>query len=110
MIATVWANRILGALSPQIQLHTGDPGPNGTAMVAEGVDRRTVNFTRPVNGQVFNADPIAWLNVTRMETFTHFSAWQDGLLFTGTVTAEVVYAGDNVFIDPGALTAFFDCT
>ena len=110
MISTAWANRILGTLTPQIQLHTGDPGPNGTLAVAEGVDRRTVTFTTPVNGQVFNADPVAWLNVGRMETFTHFTAWQDGFLFAGTVASEVVYAGDNVFIDAGALTAFFDCT
>lgn len=110
MIATRWANRILSDLSPQIQLHTGPPGRDGTAFVAAGVDRRTVNFTAPVDGQVFNADPVAWLNVGALETFTHFSAWDNGLLFTGTVTAEVVYAGDNVFLDPGALTAFFDCS
>ncbi len=107
MIAAAWADRLLAGLTPTIQLHTGDPGPNGVDYVAEGVTRRPVTFTKPRNGSVSNAEPIMWLNVQRMESFTHFTAWDGGYLLSGTVTANTVYAGDNVVVDPGQLTVFF---
>lgn len=106
MISTAFANRILSSIHPTIQLHTGDPGPNGKAFIARGVDPRPVTLT--VKGETAtNADPVVWLHVTAMETFTHFTAWDNGLLFTGTVGSGTVFAGDNVFIDPGALTVHF---
>lgn len=109
MISAAFANKVLTSLSsPALQFHTGDPGPKGKRNVAQGVDRRDVVFTEPVNGRVTNAEHIVWLGATRQETYTYFTAWDgDLLLFTGTVLCETVYAGDNVVINPGALTAYF---
>lgn len=109
MISVAFANRVLTELrSPAIQLHTGDPGPTGKRMVAKGVDRRNVVFTNQVNGRAENAEPVVWLNVSRQETYTNFTAWDgDTLLFTGTVTCNTVYAGDSVIVDVGDLAAFF---
>lgn len=107
MIATAWANRILRTLQPDIQLHVGPPGPTGTQFAAKNTARQPVTFTTPKNGQVTNTEPIVWRNVPWMETYTHFTAWQDGYMFDGTVAAGMVFAGDNVIIDPGGLTAYF---
>lgn len=110
MISTAFANEVLSSLdSPAIQLHVGEPGPNGRANPAVGVDRRTVKFTKPVRGRVENAEPVVWLNVSAMETYTNFTAWDGDLfLFGGAVMCNTVYAGDNVIVGPGELTASFN--
>jgi hypothetical protein len=73
------ANQILdGVAMPAtlyMQLHIGDPGPNGTDNVA--IDDRRVSFTRTAaaGGAAENAALLEWLLAPATEDLTHVTAW-----------------------------------
>jgi hypothetical protein len=94
----------------RVQLHIGDPGPAGTALVADDTRRVQVTWTATVTSQpMSNTNPLTWTAVTvtggGTQDYTHFSAWtQAGAFgFSGTITANPVSNGDQFEIPIGDL-------
>lgn len=93
-----------------IQLHTAEPGPNGTTAVANSGRRVALGaMAVPSAGQTSNLADITFAAVTSTQPYTHYSAWDasgagagnfkfDGpLTGTGTVGQDfVIAAGDLV--------------
>jgi hypothetical protein len=115
--ATV-ANAILDALcrsvawtdpaAVYIQLHVGDPGSAGTSNAATNTTRQQATFGAGASGgAISNTVAITWTNVAGSEDYTHYSAWDastsGNYLFSGTVTANAVTAGDTFTIAIGDL-------
>lgn len=118
-LSATTANAILNALCRStpwaepaevwIQLHvTGEPGANGTANVATEADRVQATFgTNAASGLISNTAVVQWTNVAGTEDYLYFSAWDastaGNFLFSGTVTANAVTAGDTFTIPIGDL-------
>lgn len=117
-LAAAAANAILNALcrstawtepdAVYIQLHVGDPGAAGTSNPATETDRVQATFgTNASGGAISNTAAITWTNVAGTEDYTHYSAWDastsGNFLFSGTVTANAVVAGDTFEIPIGDL-------
>lgn len=117
-LSSTVANAILDALcrsvawtdpaAVYIQLHTGDPGSAGTSNVATETDRTQATFGAGASGgAISNTAAISWTNVAGTEDYTHYSAWDastsGNYLFSGTVTANAVVAGDTFTIAIGDL-------
>lgn len=115
--ATV-ANAILNALCRStawsepdavwLQLHTADPGAAGTSNAATETDRIQATFgTNAASGAISNTAALEWTGVAGTEDYTHFSAWSAStagtFLFSGTITANAVTAGDTFTIPIGDL-------
>ena len=86
-----------------IQLHTGDPGANGTANVASNSTRQQISLA-PASGGIANSDAVVeWTNVPATEVYTHASLWTASTAGTfrrsGTVASGSVNA-TNVFRFP----------
>ena len=58
-----------------LQLHTGLPGPAGTANVLADTDRQPVSFGAPVNGFVQSVGAPPEFNIVNDGTVTHGSLW-----------------------------------
>lgn len=91
-----------------IQLHVGDPGAAGTANPAVETDRVQATFgSAAAGGAISNTVALSWTGVGGTEDYTHYSAWSAStsgtFLFSGTVTANAVTAGDNFTIPVGDL-------
>lgn len=91
-----------------IQLHVGDPGAAGTANVATETDRMQATFgDAAASGAISNTVALTWTTVAGTEDYTHYSAWSASaagtFLFSGTVTANAVTAGDTFTIAIGDL-------
>lgn len=94
-----------------IQLHTGDPGGAGTANQATETDRVQATFgtasTAAGTTTISNTADLEWTAVAGSETYSYFSAWDSGaggnFLYSGTVTANAVTAGDDFTIAIGDL-------
>lgn len=117
-LAEATANAILNALcksaawtEPEavwVQLHTGDPGAAGTSNAATETTRKQATFgTDADGGATSNTAALEWTDVAGSETYTHYSAWDastsGNFLFSGTVTANAVTAGDTFRIAVGDL-------
>lgn len=90
-----------------LQLHIGDPGPDGTANVATLSDRKA--FTRTTGSNpATNVGQISWTSAPATETVTHATAWS--ALTSGTCwfidaqEAINLTAGAAVTIDAGLLS------
>jgi hypothetical protein len=115
MNLTPWAaNAILnGTAMPAtlwVQLHTGNPGTNGTANVAADDRRRSFTRTTATGGTCSNAALIEWLSAPATEDLTHISihdastagnAWWVGEINDAPVSA---VAGQATEIALGDLT------
>lgn len=83
-----------------LQLHVGDPGPDGTASVSATSTRKAATWSGPVNGQLTLAADINWTSTAR-ETISHISGW-DALtsghcLWTDELEeAKNLFAGDTL--------------
>lgn len=92
-----------------IQLHTGDPGAAGTSNVAGNSTRKSVSFSAASGGTMTNDAAISWDSgeVDTSEDYTHFSLWSAAssgtFLWSGTITANAVTAGDTFTIGSGDL-------
>jgi len=117
-LAAATANAILNALCRStawtepaevwIKLHVGDPGSAGTSNAATETDRVQATFgTNASGGAISNTVAISWTSVAGTEDFTHYSAWDastsGNFLWSGTMTANSVTAGDNFEIPIGDL-------
>lgn len=120
-LAPATANAILDALCRSVawtepdevwvKLHVGDPGAAGTSNPATETTRKQATFgTAASGGAISNTAALTWTSVAGTEDFTHFSAWTAStagtFLFSGTVTANAVTAGDDFTVPIGDL----DCT
>lgn len=78
-LATPGANAILDgtAIGATLyaQLHTGDPGTNGTANIATETARKSFTRAAASGGATANAGIIEWLNYPANETITHVTVW-----------------------------------
>lgn len=92
--------------NPYVQLHTGAPGPNGTANVAGESTREQATGTFVISGgATTNPVAITWTSVTTAETYTDITLWSAStsgtFLASGTVTANAVGVGDTFTIPIG---------
>lgn len=55
------------------QLHTGDPGEDGTANVASESSRQAVTFGSASSGSLATSASSTWTSVSAAETYSHFS-------------------------------------
>jgi hypothetical protein len=91
-----------------IQLHVGDPGAAGTSNVAVETDRIQGTFGSVASaGAISNTADLVWTSVAGTEDYTHYSAWSAStsgtFLFSGTVTANAITAGDTFTVPTGDL-------
>lgn len=92
-----------------IQLHTADPGAAGTTAIAGNATRKQVSFGAASGGAIANDTAVSWTSgeVDTSEDYTHWSAWTASsagtFLWSGTVTANAVTAGDTFSIPIGDL-------
>lgn len=95
------------ALGTWIKLHIGDPGAAGTANPATETDRVQASFGAASGGTAVTDTDTEWLAVSTGEDYTHFSMWTAStagtFLWSGTVTADAVTAGNNFLIEAGDL-------
>lgn len=90
-----------------VQPHVGSPGAAGTGNQAAETDRQQATFAASSGGSIASSAPATWTGVAGSEDWTHFSAWSAStagtFLFSGTVTANPLTAGDTATIDAGGL-------
>lgn len=94
---------LAGLTNAYVQLHTGDPGANGTANVSAGSTTRViVNHTAPTAGAMaMTGTPPSWNNGGVSETITHISVWDatsaGTVKYSGALTTPKAWAsGDTL--------------
>lgn len=83
-----------------LQLHIGDPGPDGTANVSATNTRKTVTWSAASNGQLTMTSDLTWVTSAK-ESISHISLWDASssghCLFTDELDeAKNVYSGDTL--------------
>jgi hypothetical protein len=82
-----------------VQLHTGAPGPAGTANVAANATRKQATDTSAAGGAATTTADLTWSSgeVTTNETYTHYTRWSassgGSFGYSGTLTAGEATAG-----------------
>lgn len=112
-------NKLLDALRAQsfsvsntyVQLHTGNPGEDGTSNVATETTRESVTFNAAASGSLGASATVEWTNVAATETYSHWSLWDNAsagnCLWYGSLSSSAsVTAGDTFQIT--ALTLSLD--
>jgi hypothetical protein len=115
-LATATCNSILDAICNAtsysisevwIKLHVGDPGAAGTSNAATETTRKQASFSAAASGAITSDGALTWTSVAGSEDFTHYTAWTAStngtFLFSGTVTASAVTAGDTFVVAAGDL-------
>lgn len=91
-----------------IKLHVGDPGSAGTSNPSGETTRKQASFAAASGGSAATNADLSWTNVSTSEDHTHFSMWTASsggtFLWSGTITANAVTAGDTLTIPSGSLT------
>lgn len=94
-----------------LQMHVGNPGPNGTANIAASSTREGFTRTGASGGVVTNASEIQWLDVPSTEDISHLTVWSAATLgtcwFVDDIPDESIFTGDSVTIVVGALSITF---
>lgn len=108
ILDVLFNNTAFGAVANvYVKLHVGDPGDAGTANAATETTRKEVTFGAASGGTISNDAAITWTSVAGSEDYTYFSLWDHltagNCLFTGTITANAVTAGDTFTIATGDL-------
>jgi hypothetical protein len=100
---------------PYVQLHTADPGEDGTNAPAGNTTRILASFpaVTPGAGSISNDADVDWTNVSTAETYSHVSLWDaataGNCLGAGALTTPVpVGVGDNFKIPAGDLDITLD--
>jgi len=114
-IATPGANALLDGTALgatlYVQLHTGDPGTNGTANVATESARKAFTRTAAAGGVATNVASIEWPSAAATETATHVSIWSAAsggtCWFVDDITDEAIDTGDLIVIAAGDLSLAF---
>lgn len=113
ILDVLFNNTAFGAVANvYMKLHIGDPGDAGTSNAATETTRKEVTFGAASGGTISNDAQIQWTSVAGSEDYTHFSLWDHvsagNCLFTGTITANAVTAGDTFTIAVGDLDLTID--
>jgi hypothetical protein len=92
-----------------VKFHVGAPGAAGTTNPAGNTTRIQATFGSVASGgSIANTASLDWTSVSTSETYTFFTVWDastaGNFLYSGTVTANAVIAGDNFSVAIGALT------
>ena len=95
--------------TPYLQLHTGDPGEDGTSNAAGETTRQAATFGAASGGSMTTTANVTWTNASTTETVTHWSAWDassaGNCLWTGALTSSAsLEAGDTFQITSLTLT------
>lgn len=92
-----------------VQLHTGSPGPSGTANLSAVTTREQAVFSAAASGSIgLSASPTAW-NMTTTETITDVSVWtlsSSGLFLWSAALAveKTVSSGDTLTLNTCTLS------
>lgn len=113
-LSTPGANAVLdGTAMPTtlyVQLHTGNPGTNGTANVAAETRRKSFTRTAGSGGASANDILIEWLDAAATEDLTHVSLWSASSAgvcwWVGAITGAPIHvlAHNTIQIDIATLT------
>lgn len=92
-----------------IQLHTGDPGEDGTSSAAVENSRKSVSWGSASGGSISASAAISWVNVAAEETYTHWSIWDastsGNCLWTGALSSSAsMLVGESFQITSLSLT------
>jgi len=92
-----------------LQLHTGDPGEDGTSNAASETSRQAATFAAASGGSMATSATAEWTSVAATETYSHWSLWDaassGNCLWTGALSASAaVVAGDTFQITSLTLT------
>lgn len=94
-----------------LKLHTGDPGPNGTANAAGHTTRLQITAPAADNGTLTTSADLDYTGVTSTETWRNVTLWtaSTGGTFglSGVMPPKSVTAGDDVTLPAGSVTAAF---
>lgn len=88
------------------KLHTAAPGAAGTTAAATETTRKSVSTAGVASAGANTSNAaMTWTAVAGSEDYTHFSVWSavtaGTFLFSGTITANPVVAGDTFTIAAG---------
>lgn len=113
LLDVVFNNTAFGAVANvYIKLHTGDPGDDGTANAATETTRKEITVAAASGGTIASDAAVTWTSISGSQDATHFSLWDassaGNCLFTGTITANSVVAGDTFTIAIGDLDLTLD--
>jgi hypothetical protein len=113
VLDALFNNTSLAIAATYVQLHTDDPGEDGTANVATETGRQSADWDPAAGGAVALANDLEWLAVAGTETYTHLSIWDaatDGnCVWTLPLDDPVdVNAGNNFVITSGNITLTLD--
>lgn len=102
-------NQSFAVTTVYAQLHTGDPGEDGTSNVASETSRKSLTWAAASGGSMATSAAASWVSVAATETLTHFSLWDassaGNCLWSGSLSASAsVVAGDNFDLDTVTLT------
>jgi hypothetical protein len=95
-----------------VQLHTANPGEEGTSGVLAGQARTAVTFGAPTNGVASNSAGVT-ISITAGGQITHISLWSastggTALAYGALATARTVQSGDTLSIPVGQLSLTLD--
>jgi len=84
-----------------VKLHTGDPGEGGTLLPAVETTREEVFFNAASGGSVTSSATVSWTNVSKTETITYVSFWDNSTAGNCIGSAQLnvaaaLTAGDNL--------------
>ena len=113
ILDAIFNNAPLQKSARYVQLHTGDPGENGTLAAATETDRQALTGAAAASGTFTSVNDLEWTNVAATETYSHDSVWDDpaagNCVWTGAMSApRSVEAGDTFTIPSGQLTVSVD--
>jgi|SRR5690554_1143818 len=98
-----------------VQLHDGDPGPDGTDNIAPESSRQQVTFAESGSGgSIVNSETIEWddVDTDNGDVYTFYSAWTQEstgtFKYSGVAISTVVNDGDTIRVAPGGLILSFD--
>lgn len=83
-----------------LQLHTGDPGPDGTASASATTTRRAATWSASANGRISMTSDLTWTAAAK-ESISHVSGWDASTsghcLFTDEFdAAKNLFVGDTL--------------
>lgn len=73
-ILNIYRSTAYSAVSPFVQLHTGDPGAAGTSNVSGNTTRNAPTFNAP-SGNSMTLNTLSTWTMNTSETITHISIW-----------------------------------
>lgn len=100
-ILNVYRNTAFAAIATvYVQLHTADPGPNGTTAVSAGsATRNQATWNAAASGSMTISSLAAWTNGGTSETITHISLWDassaGNFLQSAALTGSQAWASTN---------------